>query len=63
MSNFNDSTSNFHPYECDGPGKCIHCDRTETLDHDPEICELCIPKMKPEIIHNMIIDWKNLPKE
>ena len=30
MSGFFDTASNFHPYECDGPGKCIHCDRTIT---------------------------------
>ena len=27
---FLDPSSNFHPYECDGPGKCIHCDRKTT---------------------------------
>jgi ferredoxin len=23
--------ADMHPYACDGPGKCIHCDRTVTL--------------------------------
>ncbi len=22
-----DTSDNFHPYECDGKGKCRHCDR------------------------------------
>ncbi|HWT45403.1 MAG TPA: hypothetical protein VN085_05530 [Vicinamibacterales bacterium] len=25
-----DTASNFHPFECDGPGKCIHHDRVVT---------------------------------
>lgn len=25
-----DVSSNFHPYECDGSGKCVHCDRRIT---------------------------------
>lgn len=27
---FLDTASNFHPFECDGPGKCVHCDRRTT---------------------------------
>lgn len=35
------SASDFHPYECDGPSGCIHCDRLEEPGHDPQTCELC----------------------
>jgi len=38
---FLDGASNFHPYECNGPGWCIHCDRLVTPNHDPEHCALC----------------------
>lgn len=38
---FMDGPSNFHPYECDGPGRCIHCDQKHTSHHDPQICALC----------------------
>ena len=31
----------FHPYECDGRGKCRHCDRTKDETHDPDICAFC----------------------
>lgn len=41
MTVFLDTASNFHPYECDGPGRCIHCDRTVTDGHDPATCALC----------------------
>lgn len=53
MSVFYDTASNFHPYECDGPGKCIHCDRrkvvfdtqgTRQVEHDPATCALCDPE-------------------
>lgn len=30
MSGFYDTSSNFHPFECDVPGKCVHCDRRIT---------------------------------
>ncbi len=44
MSNAHiDTASNFHPYECDGPGKCVHCDREEEREHDPATCSLCDP--------------------
>jgi hypothetical protein len=36
-----DPSSNLHPYECDGPGHCIHCDRAETEMHNPTDCVLC----------------------
>lgn len=29
MSAFACHNENFHPYECDGPGRCRHCDRVE----------------------------------
>jgi hypothetical protein len=38
---FLDTASNFHPYECDGPGHCIHCDRLVSETHDPGSCALC----------------------
>lgn len=38
-----DWASNFHPYECDGPGKCVHCDRSRSDRHDPSTCALCDP--------------------
>lgn len=41
MQIFIDTAENFHPYECNGPGKCRHCDRSKTDEHDPEICALC----------------------
>lgn len=34
-------SEDFHPYECDGPGACRHCDRTLEEHHDPQMCELC----------------------
>lgn len=37
----------FHPYECDGPGKCIHCDEKKSDRHDPANCALC-RSMDPE---------------
>lgn len=52
MSIYLDTSSNFHPYECDGPGKCVHCDRVTvtgshgdevTVTHDPATCGLCDP--------------------
>lgn len=33
--------SDFHPYECNGPKKCIHCDRKKLKGHDPKKCALC----------------------
>lgn len=30
-----------HPYECDGPGACKHCDRIRDDEHDPKTCALC----------------------
>mgnify|MGYP000444780375 CR=1 FL=1 len=41
MSVFYDPSSNLHPYECDGPGECIHCDQETTSKHDPNTCALC----------------------
>lgn len=38
---FVDPPANLHPYECDGPCACIHCDRTVTDSHDPAVCALC----------------------
>ena len=33
--------SSMHPYQCDGPGKCPHCDRRRLKDHNPKTCFLC----------------------
>lgn len=51
MSVFLDTAENFYPYECNGPGSCIHCDRlyrkslmTGEMLHDPATCELCDPE-------------------
>ncbi len=44
MRVFLDTAENFHPYECDGPGKCIHHDRRKTAQHDPATCALCDPE-------------------
>lgn len=45
MSGFYDTASNFHPFECDGPGKCIHHDRemgvTHLPEHDEGTCRIC----------------------
>ena len=38
--------SDLHPYECDGPGKCIHCDRKRTKHHRPSECWLCHETLK-----------------
>ena len=38
---FVDPASNLHPYECNGPGFCLHCDRAVSFDHDPDDCALC----------------------
>lgn len=48
-----DTSSNFHPFECDGKGKCVHCDRVTVtgsngmgdvvVTHDPATCSLCDP--------------------
>lgn len=44
VSAFVDTTSNFHPFECNGVGKCIHCDRQTTDNHHPDVCALCDPE-------------------
>ena len=41
---FVEVSENFHPYECDGPSKCIHCDRGKRGEHDPATCALCDPE-------------------
>jgi hypothetical protein len=35
------SSDDLHPSECDGPGKCVHCDQIDTSTHDPNLCALC----------------------
>lgn len=42
MSGFVCMTDDMHPYECDGPGKCLHCDREDNDRHDPITCALCL---------------------
>jgi hypothetical protein len=34
-------TEDMHPYECDGPGKCVHCDRKTTEHHKVTRCAFC----------------------
>lgn len=46
---FYDTASNFHPYECDGPGRCVHCDRRKTYVGEPRG-----GKQTP----NAVQDWK-----
>jgi hypothetical protein len=43
MTVFYDTAENFHPFECDGKGKCRHCDRRKDSGHDPATCALCDP--------------------
>jgi len=50
MTVFLDRSSNFHPYECDGRGKCIHCDHRTTVAHDPKTCALCAEGMDREVL-------------
>lgn len=44
MSTFLCGSSSLHPYECDGPGECPHCDRRLLVGHDPATCALCDPE-------------------
>jgi hypothetical protein len=44
LTGFADHAENFHPFECNGAGKCVHCDRRRTADHDPATCALCDPE-------------------
>ena len=36
--------SDMHPYNCDGKGKCEHCDRAKIEGHNPATCALCDPE-------------------
>ncbi len=38
------TAEDMHPYNCFGPGKCSHCDRTVSATHDPRLCALCDPE-------------------
>ena len=40
------TSSDMHPYECDGPGKCVHCDRRRLKGHKPSKCFLCHETLK-----------------
>lgn len=33
-----------HPFECGGPGECVHCARLQLYDHNPATCALCDPE-------------------
>lgn len=35
------SSSDLHPYNCEGEGNCIHCDQLETAEHKPSFCVMC----------------------
>jgi len=39
-----DPAENFHPFECNGAGRCRHCDRRKDQTHDPATCALCDPE-------------------
>ena len=41
MSGMLCAADDMHPYHCLGPGKCQHCDRTKTDQHQPATCALC----------------------
>ena len=37
------TSSDFHPYECDGKGKCVHCDRRSVRGrHRVTKCAFCL---------------------
>ena len=36
------TASSMHPYNCNGPGKCIHCDEVPSESHAPKTCALCM---------------------
>ena len=36
------TANDFHPYACDGPGRCIHCDRKTLPNHKVSLCGWCI---------------------
>ena len=36
------TSQDMHPYECDGKGKCPHCDRKTTPYHKVGRCAFCI---------------------
>jgi hypothetical protein len=43
--------TDMHPYNCDGPGLCVHCDHTRTAKHNPDRCVLCLnnpPQRRPK---------------
>lgn len=50
MSAIIDPSYNFHPYECDGPGECPHCDREISTKHNPDTCALCDEQFDAAII-------------
>jgi hypothetical protein len=50
------TSADMHPYECSGPGKCIHCDRKRTAKHHPVRCCLC-----HETLQRHPKDWRNCP--
>lgn len=63
-------SGDFHPYECDGPGKCRHCDRREIQadydpqggGHDPRTCELCeepIPIASGDDLSSLVSDLED----
>lgn len=35
------TADDMHPYNCDGPKKCIHCDRKRSKHHLVSLCALC----------------------
>jgi hypothetical protein len=41
VDGFQCTSDDMHPYECNGRGKCIHCDKVEDEEHNTKTCELC----------------------
>lgn len=35
-----------HPYNCFGPGRCIHCDRISTSEHRVGKCAFCLDDLQ-----------------
>lgn len=56
MSGFYDTSSNFHPFECNGHGSCVHCDRLVGANHDPATCALCDPEYDGAPNHHRAVE-------
>ena len=43
-----------HPYNCNGPGKCSHCDK----EHDPQDCVLCADQPCEHLVDYTYSDYE-----